>query len=204
MRAGSAVAGRRMRAGASLGALLAAAVLSTAALSVIAIDVVAQMRAGADHEFDIQIAAREEAGTVESTSIPEWTPAPPEWSEANPEALEVGLAGSDADGGGDRSYAIAVRNTSPTLPAALCFTLEQDRQPSDSAAPPRAVLSGRDGALLTLPEEGSRRACAGSPLEPGEVRNFGLRVLSDEPAQLLGASGSPGSVVRLRVDGISR
>ena len=184
----------RTRAPLSLGALLAATALCTAALSIAAIEVVAQMRAGAGHEFNLQIAARERAdGTGPGGGDSPWVPTAADWVEGNPVPLAVGGEGT---GAGARHYSIAVRNASAELPSALCIAV-LPLEPGAAFDDLRFTLTGGDGLGFAADGRDAPCACARLPLAPGEVRLLELRIEGG------GAPPDP-QTVRLSVDGESR
>lgn len=186
----------RVRRTASLGILLSAAALVTAALSILTSDVIVQMDAGASHDFNIQVAAREVpvewfAGTA-SRAV-EWVPSTDGWSEGNPSPVVVGSPDAARQ---TRVYSVAVRNASPELSSVLCLSLGASENEVEFEKL-RLTLIGADGQLVDALGADRPRICSDREVEAGGVEGFALRIAGGDPA-------AAETIVRLRVDGVQR
>ena len=186
----------RIRRTASLGVLLSAAALATAALSILTADVIAEIRAGDGHDFNIQVAAAEVPVEWFSNSADlalAWTPEASAWQEGNPIPVEVGAPAADQQ---TRVYAVAVRNASPQLSSALCLSLDaaEDAPQFDDL---RLTLVGTEGQLVDAQGVERPRVCSDEEITPGGTAAFALRIAGGDPA-------AAETFVRLRIDGAQR
>ncbi|MDP5228622.1 MULTISPECIES: hypothetical protein [Arthrobacter] len=186
------------RAWLATGSLLGTFSLATTALPAEHLDIIALGKAGAGHEFNLQIAG--------SATSP-WAPAESDWAEGNPTALTIGGTPDGAPlrilPGESRTFQLAVRNAAPRLASSLRLRLYQPDQPAGTTDLfPALTFTLNSAGRILAAGQGPLTAEWPAHLSPGEVQHFELTV--QLPATAGNEFNGAATQLGLRADGASR